>query len=102
LTPRRRRAASKILWPLAYWTAYSHLSEACEIAEWVFHLDPEFRPPENGLLGVLYRRVGFRQTEFLLRLRRNFLVLLKAEQTLQSLELDCVSEETFHVESDSH
>jgi glycosyltransferase involved in cell wall biosynthesis len=87
LTPRRRRAASKILWPLAHWTAYSHLNEACEIAEWVFNLDPEFRVPEEGMLGVLYRRIGFRKTEFLLRLRRNFLTLFRAEQHPQSLEL---------------
>jgi glycosyltransferase involved in cell wall biosynthesis len=87
LTPRRRRAANKILWPLAHWTAYSHLNEACEIAEWLFHLDPEFRPPENGLLGVLYRRIGFRKTELLLRLRRNFLSLFRAKAKPQSLQL---------------
>jgi glycosyltransferase involved in cell wall biosynthesis len=87
LTPRRRRAASTILWRLAHWTAYSHLNEACEIAEWVFNLDPEFRPPENGLLGVLYRRIGFRKTELLLRLRRNFLALLRAKTKPQRLEL---------------
>jgi glycosyltransferase involved in cell wall biosynthesis len=86
LTPRRRRAATKILWPLAHWVAYSHLYEACEIAEWIFDLDPEFRVPEEGMLGVLYRRIGFRKTEFLLRLRRNFLAFFKAEQP-HSLEL---------------
>ena len=87
LTPRRRRAASKALWPLAHWTAYSHLNEASEIAEWVFNLDPEFRPPEQGLLGVLYRRIGFRKTELLLRLRRNFLALFRARTKPQSLQL---------------
>ena len=81
LTPRRRRAASKILWPLAHWVAYSHLNEACEIAEWVFNLNPEFRVPERGLLGLLYRRIGFRKTELLLRLRRNVLALFRANQT---------------------
>lgn len=86
LTPRRRRAASKTLWPLAHWTAYSHLNEACEIAEWVFNLDPEFRSPENGLLGALYRCIGFRKTELLLRLRRNVVVLFRAK-TPQSLHL---------------
>ena len=87
LTARRCRAASKILWSLAHWTAYSHLNEACEIAEWVFNLDPEFRSPENGLLGVLYRRIGFRKTELLLRLRRNFLALFRAKTKPQSLQL---------------
>ncbi len=86
LTPRRRRAASKTLWPLAHWTAYSYLNEACEIAEWVFNLDPEFRSPEKGLLGVLYRRIGFRKTELLLRLRRNFLALFRAKAKAQSLQ----------------
>ena len=102
LTPRRRQAASKILWPLAHWIAYSNPNEACEIAEWVFNLDPRFRPPENGLLGALYRRLGFRKTELLLRLRRNVLALFRAEQLQQSLELDFRSEEMFHVKSDSH
>jgi glycosyltransferase involved in cell wall biosynthesis len=87
LTPRRRRAATKILWPLAHWVAYSHPYEACEIAEWIFDLDPEFRVPEEGMLGVLYRRIGFRKTEFLLRLRRIFLSLFRAAQCPQSLKL---------------
>jgi glycosyltransferase involved in cell wall biosynthesis len=87
LTPRRRRAASKVLWPLAHWTAYSHLNEACEIAEWVFNLDSEFRPPENGLLGVLYRHLGFRGTELLLRLRRDLLALFRTRTKPQSLQL---------------
>ncbi len=87
LTPRRRRAASKSLWPLAHWVAYSHLYEACEIAEWIFDLDPEFCVPEAGVLGVLYRRIGFRNTEFLLRVRRRFLALFRTKQHPQSLEL---------------
>jgi hypothetical protein len=87
LTPRRRRAASKILWPLARWTTYSNPNEACEVSEWVFNLDPEFRSPEKGLLGVLYRRIGFRKTELLSRLRRNFLALFKAKTKPQSLQL---------------
>jgi glycosyltransferase involved in cell wall biosynthesis len=87
LTPRRRKAAGKILWPLAHMVAYSHLIEACEIAEWVFKLDPEFRVPEKGLLGVLYRRMGFRKTELLLGLRRTFLTLFRPKPNPQSLKL---------------
>jgi glycosyltransferase involved in cell wall biosynthesis len=94
LTPRRRRVASKILWPLAHRVAYSHLNEGCDIARWIADLDPEFRVPEEGVLGVLYRCIGFRKTEVLLRLRRNFLALFRAEQQPQNLELD--------VDSDSH
>ena len=81
LTPRRRKAACRVLWPLAHWMAYSHLNEACEIAEWVFNLNPEFHVPERGLLGLLYRRIGFRKTELLLRLRRNVLALFRANHT---------------------
>lgn len=87
LTPRRKKAACKILWPLAHWIAYSHPDEACEVAEWVFQLDPEFCVPESGVLGVLYRRISFRKTELLLRLRRNFLALFRARTTPESLKL---------------
>ena len=70
LTERRRKAAAKSLWPLAHWVGYTHLDEASEIADWIHELDPGFRPPEAGLLGELYRRLGFRKTENLLKLRR--------------------------------
>jgi glycosyltransferase involved in cell wall biosynthesis len=86
LTPRRRSAAIKVLWPLAHWIAYFHLTEACEIADWVLKVDPEFNVPEKGLLGVLYRRLGFRKTELILRLRRNLLSLFRAK-TSQGLQL---------------
>ena len=87
LTPRRRRAACGILWPLAHWVSYSHLDEACDVAEWVFKLDPEFRVLEKGLLGTLYRHIGFRRTELLLRFRRNILILFRRRERSQSLEL---------------
>jgi glycosyltransferase involved in cell wall biosynthesis len=73
LTLRRKRAAINSLWPLAHWIAYTHLNEACEVANWISELDPEFRPPEPGALGLLYRRLGFRRTEEILKLRRMFL-----------------------------
>ena len=73
LTERRKKAAVKILWPLAHWIAYSHLDEACEVADWVFKLDPEFQIPEQGILGRLYRGIGFRRTEQVLALRRALL-----------------------------
>ena len=70
LNARRKEAAVKILWPLAHWIAYTHLEEACEVADWVFRLDPEFQVPEQGLIGSLYRKLGFYHTERLLRMRR--------------------------------
>ena len=93
LTPRRRKAACRVLWPLAHWMAYSHLNEACEIAEWVFNLNPEFRVPERGLLGLLYRRIGFRKTELLLRLRRNVLALFRAKTKAAKprTQVDCAN-----------
>ncbi|MDQ3820990.1 MAG: hypothetical protein M3362_25365, partial [Acidobacteriota bacterium] len=76
LTSRRRKAACKVLWPLARWIAKTDVGEACELARWIHQLDPDFKPPENGLLGHLYRRVGFRRTEKILALRRQLLATL--------------------------
>jgi glycosyltransferase involved in cell wall biosynthesis len=70
LTQRRKRAAIKVLWPLAHWIAYTHLTDAGELVDWIYELDPGFKVPERGILGLLYRRLGFRRTERLLRLRR--------------------------------
>jgi len=70
LTARRKKAAAKIMWPLAHWISHSHLRDAGAVADWVFELDPEFQIPEKGMLGLLYRRLGFRNTERILRLRR--------------------------------
>ena len=72
LDERRKRAAARILWPLAHWIGYTHPRDAAEVADWVFQLDPSFRPPEPGWLGTLYRRLGFRKTEVILALRRAF------------------------------
>ena len=70
LTARRKRAACNVLWPLAHWIAYTHPAEGADVAAWVYELCPDFRPPEPGVLGRLYGRVGFRRTEQILRLRR--------------------------------
>ncbi|HWA97891.1 MAG TPA: glycosyltransferase family 2 protein [Pirellulales bacterium] len=70
LTPRRARAATNVLWPLAHNIAYTHPAEAAEVVDWIYRLDPAFLPPESGVLGSLYRRLGFPRTEQLLRLRR--------------------------------
>jgi glycosyltransferase involved in cell wall biosynthesis len=70
LTTRRKRAAIKILWPLAHWIAYTHPAEARGLVDRIYEMDPDFVPPERGLLGQLYRHLGFRLTEDILRLRR--------------------------------
>jgi hypothetical protein len=73
LTMRRRRAAAKMLWPLAQWISRNYLAEGEEIASWVFELDPSFTPPEEGVLGWSYHWLGFRRTELLRRVRRQLL-----------------------------
>ena len=70
LSMRRRRAAAPKLWTLAHWMAYADLDEACRVVEWIHELNTDFSPPESGALGVAYRKLGFRWTERLLRLRR--------------------------------
>jgi glycosyltransferase involved in cell wall biosynthesis len=70
---RRAAAATTVLWPLAHWMARDYLNDAVEIAKWIFELDPNFQVPEKGLLGTLYKKIGFKRTEQLLRLRRAFI-----------------------------
>jgi glycosyltransferase involved in cell wall biosynthesis len=76
LTARRRRAATRVLWPLAHWIARTDLEEGSRIARWVFELEPEFKPPDKGSLGLLYRNLGFVGTARLLKLRRMLLAPL--------------------------
>lgn len=73
LTVRRRKAAAKVLWPLAHWIAYSQLDDGCATARWALELDPGLLGDQTGFLGRLYRQLGFRGTERLLRLRRMLL-----------------------------
>ncbi|HEY9824596.1 MAG TPA: glycosyltransferase family 2 protein [Stenomitos sp.] len=77
LTPRRGRAAAKILWHLAHWIAYTHLEEGVAVAQWVYELDRHFQPPERGMLGQMYRTLGFRRTEQVLQLRRELLAKMQ-------------------------
>jgi glycosyltransferase involved in cell wall biosynthesis len=72
LTPRRMKAATNVLWVLAHWIAYTHLDEACAVVSWIYRLDEKFVPPPNGIRGLLYRWLGFRVTQQLLRARRIF------------------------------
>ncbi|SHN24034.1 glycosyltransferase family 2 protein [Mucilaginibacter sp. OK098] len=74
LTPRRIGASINILWPLAHWIALNDLSAAVKLVKWIFELNPGFKPPEKGVLGLLYQKLGFANTEKLLRLRRKLLL----------------------------
>ena len=72
LNQRRARAAINWLWPLAHWIAYTHLDEACDVVRWIYELDPDFRPSDAGPLGWLYRQLGFRRTERIVKVWRPF------------------------------
>jgi glycosyltransferase involved in cell wall biosynthesis len=80
LTPRRVKAAEKILWPLCHWTAKVDINAAFAVLKWIKELDPDFKIPQTGILGLLYNKIGFSATERLLRLRR----LVKYGQTAKS------------------
>ena len=60
LTGRRRRAVAPTLWSLSHWIAYAYPDEACDVAEWVYRLVPDFVPPDAGAIGFAYRTIGFR------------------------------------------
>ncbi|HEY4196018.1 MAG TPA: glycosyltransferase family 2 protein [Mucilaginibacter sp.] len=70
LLPTYKKAACTALWPLAHWIAKEDLPAAGYIVQWIYELDPEFRIPETGSLGVMYRKLGFTLTEKILKLRR--------------------------------
>lgn len=70
LEQKYKRAATTVLWPLAHWIAKDHIAAGSEVVNWVYELDPEFKIPENGALGFMYRTLGFKTTEKLLSARR--------------------------------
>jgi glycosyltransferase involved in cell wall biosynthesis len=72
LTQRRKSAACNTLWHLAHWTSKTHLKDAKEIYNWVYQLNPLFKPTENLVLAMLYKLLGFTFTEKLLKLKRVF------------------------------
>ncbi len=70
LTQRRKNAACNILWPLAHDIGIHHINEATAVAKWIFELNPNFNIPQKGLLGFLYKILGFKRTEKILKFRR--------------------------------
>ena len=90
LTPRRINAACDILWVIAHSIARTHLDEGCEVASWIYQLKPDFQPHEKGLLGELYSRLGFRNTEIILRIRRAILSLFRPHKSQKYLSLPSV------------
>ncbi|MFI5452379.1 glycosyltransferase family 2 protein [Pedobacter sp. UC225_61] len=73
LTKNRKNAACNVLWPLAHWIALNHINEANEVVNWIYELNPSFKIPQKGVLGSMYKKMGFKNTEILLGLRRKLL-----------------------------
>jgi glycosyltransferase involved in cell wall biosynthesis len=71
LTQRRKNAACDILWHLAHWVAKTHIDEGEKIYNWVYELNPAFTPVTNLDIHRLYKKIGFKRTEKLMRLRRS-------------------------------
>jgi glycosyltransferase involved in cell wall biosynthesis len=70
LTNARKNAACTVLWPLAHWIAKDYLTDAAQLVKWINELNPDFEIPDKGMVGTMYRILGFNTTEKLLRLRR--------------------------------
>jgi glycosyltransferase involved in cell wall biosynthesis len=70
LTVRRIKASETVLWPLCHWIARDNINEAASLLKWIVDLDPDFKIPDGGLLGSMYRKLGFKLTEQLLMARR--------------------------------
>ena len=85
LTCRRANAASNSLWPLAHQLSVTSLSEGAAVASWIYEINPYFRPPNRGILGWCYRRLGFQLTERLLHLRRLVMQIFREQQPKTSL-----------------
>jgi len=72
-TPRRKKAIARLIWDVAHRIAYFSPSDAADVVGWIYSLDPDFKPPNAGTLGALYRTLGFTNTERVLRMRRALL-----------------------------
>jgi|GEM_PF-255335 len=72
LTRRRIKASINTLWPLCQWIARENIQEAGHLLEWIRELSPDFKIPEKGILGLLYKNAGADNTHKILQLLRFF------------------------------
>jgi glycosyltransferase involved in cell wall biosynthesis len=77
LTEPRKKAVCTVLWPLAHWMAIDFLDDATKVVDWIFTLDPDFKIPNKQPLRGLYKTLGFKRTELLLKTRRNLIHVFK-------------------------
>ncbi len=59
LTLRRKRAAIGVMWPNVRSFAKAYPTEAAEIVDWIYRLDPDFKPPVRPVLTLAYKVLGF-------------------------------------------
>jgi len=72
LTTKYKKAACTVLWPLAHWIAKYNTKEALSVVKWIYELNPEFKIPDGGLTGLLYKNIGVGLTQKLVKLRNLF------------------------------
>ena len=72
LTQRHQSAACDILWHLSHWVAKTNIAEGEAIYNWVYQLNPSYTPITNLTIARMYKLLGFKLTEQLLRFRRLF------------------------------
>jgi glycosyltransferase involved in cell wall biosynthesis len=73
LTQRRKDAAVNILWPLTRWIAKYDIGEAKDLLKWIMELKPGFKIPHDDIVGIMYKTIGFSNTEKILGLRRSLI-----------------------------
>jgi hypothetical protein len=72
LLPKYKKAACTVLWPLAHWIAKDDIEKADEVVNWIYELDPDFKIPNKGILGFLYRNAGLKTTHKIMKARQLF------------------------------
>jgi len=70
LTKRYKKAICNKIWPLAHWLGNFHPADGQFVYKWVYELLPDFVPDQDAKLHYWYQTLGYKNTEFLLKLKR--------------------------------
>jgi len=81
LTQRRIDASMYFLWPICYLIAKSDIETATRTFNWLKELNPHFKISQDGFLGFLYRKMGFKNASIVLEIRRKAKSILKMKIT---------------------
>jgi len=68
LTERRIKASEDVLWTLCGWIARDNVQDAVNLLKWIKELDPQFKIPGKGIIGLLQLGLGFKITHKLLKI----------------------------------